>query len=227
MKIRTIKEEAKMIINKKINPIVEYYVYKVSDLGTKAEMLESLLDNENYTAIQKFIEDNFGLSLDLSYCKEVAKALQGFILEAYHRIIYFDEEDIETFHPVDNLAEGLQTLVYLGAPYIIESASRYEEYCKQLESQKSKLFDNLKTIARNKVANADTPVSKKFDENFTIDDYISFLNVNYSESENEYLPLIEKLASVRDNLSQVSKEIKELLECELIVYNSGMESEVI
>ena len=89
------------------------------------------------------------------------------------------------------------------------------------------MFDNLKTIARNKVANADTPVSRKFDENFTIDDYISFLNVNYSESENEYLPLIEKLASVRDNLSQVSKEIKELLECELIVYNSGMESEVI
>ena len=128
---------------------------------------------------------------------------------------------------MDNLAKGLQTLLYLGSPYIIESASRYEEYCKQLESQKSKLFDNLKTIARNKVANADTPVSKKFDENFTIDDYISFLNVNYSESENEYLPLIEKLSSVRDNLSQVSKEIKELLECELIVYNSGMESEVI
>lgn len=216
-----------MIINKKINPIVEYYVYKVSDLGTKSEMLESLLSNENYTGIQKFIEDNFGVSLDLAYCKEVAKALQGFILEAYHRIVYFDEEDIEVFHPVDDLAEGLQTLVYLGAPYIIESASRYEEYCKQLEAQKSTLFNNLKTIARNKIANADTPVSKKFDENFTIDDYISFLNVNYSESENEYLPLIEKLASVRDNLSQVSKEIKELLECELIVYNSGMESEVI
>lgn len=216
-----------MIINKKINPIVDYYVYKVSDLGTKSEMLESLLSNENYTAIQNFIEDNFGVSLDLSYCKEVAKALQGFILEAYHRIVYFDEEDIEIFHPVDYLAEGLQTILYLGAPYIIESASRYEEYCKQLEAQKSTLFNNLKTIARNKVANADTPVSRKFDENFTIDDYISFLNVNYSESENEYLPLIEKLASVRDNLSQVSKEIKELLECELIVYNSGMESEVI
>lgn len=216
-----------MIINKKINPIVEYYVYKVSDLGTKGEMLESLLGNQNYTAIQTFIEHNFGVSLDLSYCKEVAKALQGFILEAYHRVVYFDEEDIETFHPVDNLAGGLQKLLYLGSPYIIESASRYEEYCKQLELQKSKLFDNLKTIARNKVANADTPVSRKFDENFTIDDYISFLNVNYSESENEYLPLIEKLSSVRDNLSQVSKEIKELLECELIVYNSGMESEVI
>lgn len=216
-----------MIINQLNSPISEYYVYKVSDLGTKAGMLESLLSNENYTAIQKFIEDNFGVSLDLSYCKEVAKALQGFILEAYHRIVYFDEEDIETFHPVDYLSEGLQKLVYLGAPYIIESASRYDEYCKQLELQKSKLFDNLKTIARNKVANADTPVSRKFDENFTIDDYISFLNVNYSESENEYLPLIEKLASVRDNLSQVSKEIKELLECELIVYNSGMESEVI
>ena len=215
-----------MIINK-INPIVDYYVYKVSDLGTKAEMLESLLANQNYTAIQTFIQHNFGVSLDLAYCKEVAKALQGFILEAYHRIVYFDEEDIETFHPVDYLAKGLQTLLYLGSPYIIESASRYEEYCKQLESQKSTLFNNLKTIARNKVANADTPVSRKFDENFTIDDYISFLNVNYSESENEYLPLIEKLASVRDNLSQVSKEIKELLECELIVYNSGMESEVI
>ena len=215
-----------MIINK-INPIVDYYVYKVSDLGTKAEMLESLLANQNYTAIQSFIEHNFGVSLDLAYCKEVAKALQGFILEAYHRIVYFDEEDIETFHPVEYLAEGLQKLLYLGSPYIIESASRYEEYCKQLESQKSTLFNNLKTIARNKVANADTPVSRKFDENFTIDDYISFLNVNYSESENEYLPLIEKLASVRDNLSQVSKEIKELLECELIVYNSGMESEVI
>lgn len=215
-----------MIINK-INPIVEYYVYKVSDLGTKREMLESLLNIQNYNAIQQFLIDNFGVTLDLSYCKEVAKALQGFILEAYHRIIYFDEEDIETFHPVGNLAQGLQTLLYLGSPYIIESASRYEEYCKQLELQKSKLFDNLKTIARNKVANADTPVSRKFDENFTIDDYISFLNVNYSESENEYLPLIEKLASVRDNLSQVSKEIKELLECELIVYNSGMESEVI
>ena len=215
-----------MIINK-INPIVDYYVYKVSDLGTKAEMLESLLANQNYTAIQTFIEHNFGVSLDLAYCKEVAKALQGFILEAYHRIVYFDEEDIETFHPVEYLAKGLQTLLYLGSPYIIESASRYEEYCKQLESQKSTLFNNLKTIARNKVANADTPVSRKFDENFTIDDYISFLNVNYSESENEYLPLIEKLASVRDNLSQVSKEIKELLECELIVYNSGMESEVI
>ena len=220
------KERTKMIINK-INPIVDYYVYKVSDLGTKGEMLESLLTNQNYTAIQTFIQHNFGVSLDLAYCKEVAKALQGFILEAYHRIVYFDEEDIETFHPVDKLAEGLQKLLYLGAPYIIESASRYEEYCKQLESQKSTLFNNLKTIARNKVANADTPVSRKFDENFTIDDYISFLNVNYSESENEYLPLIEKLASVRDNLSQVSKEIKELLECELIVYNSGMESEVI
>ena len=220
------KERTKMIINK-INPIVDYYVYKVSDLGTKGEMLESLLTNQNYTAIQAFIEHNFGVSLDLSYCKEVAKALQGFILEAYHRIVYFDEEDIETFHPVEYLAKGLQTLLYLGSPYIIESASRYEEYCKQLESQKSTLFNNLKTIARNKVANADTPVSRKFDENFTIDDYISFLNVNYSESENEYLPLIEKLASVRDNLSQVSKEIKELLECELIVYNSGMESEVI
>ena len=215
-----------MIINK-INPIVDYYVYKVSDLGTKAEMLESLLANQNYTAIQTFIEHNFGVSLDLAYCKEVAKALQGFILEAYHRIVYFDEEDIETFHPVEYLAKGLQTLLYLGSPYIIESASRYEEYCKQLEAQKSTLFNNLKTIARNKVANADTPVSRKFDENFTIDDYISFLNVNYSDSENEYLPLIEKLASVRDNLSQVSKEIKELLECELIVYNSGMESEVI
>lgn len=220
------KERTKMIINK-INPIVDYYVYKVSDLGTKGEMLESLLTNQNYTAIQTFIQHNFGVSLDLAYCKEVAKALQGFILEAYHRIVYFDEEDIETFHPVDYLAKGLQTLLYLGSPYIIESASRYEEYCKQLESQKSTLFNNLKTIARNKVANADTPVSRKFDENFTIDDYISFLNVNYSESENEYLPLIEKLASVRDNLSQVSKEIKELLECELIVYNSGMESEVI
>lgn len=215
-----------MIINK-INPIVEYYVYKVSDLGTKREMLESLLNIQNYNAIQQFLIDNFGVTLDLSYCKEVAKALQGFILEAYHRIVYFDEEDIETFHPVGNLAQGLQTLLYLGSPYIIESASKYEEYCKQLEAQKSTLFNNLKTIARNKVANADTPVSRKFDENFTIDDYISFLNVNYSESENEYLPLIEKLASVRDNLSQVSKEIKELLECELIVYNSGMESEVI
>lgn len=215
-----------MIINK-INPIVEYYVYKVSDLGTKREMIESLLNIQNYNAIQQFLIDNFGVSLDLSYCKEVAKALQGFILEAYHRIVYFDEEDIETFHPVGNLAQGLQTLLYLGSPYIIESASKYEEYCKQLEAQKSTLFNNLKTIARNKVANADTPVSRKFDENFTIDDYISFLNVNYSESENEYLPLIEKLASVRDNLSQVSKEIKELLECELIVYNSGMESEVI
>lgn len=215
-----------MIINK-INPIVEYYVYKVSDLGTKREMLESLLNIQNYNAIQQFLIDNFGVTLDLSYCKEVAKALQGFILEAYHRIVYFDEEDIETFHPVGNLAQGLQTLLYLGSPYIIESASKYEEYCKQLEAQKSTLFNNLKTIARNKVANADTPVSRKFDENFTIDDYISFLNVNYSESENEYLPLIEKLTSVRDNLSQVSKEIKELLECELIVYNSGMESEVI
>lgn len=215
-----------MIINK-INPIVDYYVYKVSDLGTKREMLESLLNIQNYNAIQQFLIDNFGVTLDLSYCKEVAKALQGFILEAYHRIVYFDEEDIETFHPVGNLAQGLQTLLYLGSPYIIESASKYEEYCKQLEAQKSTLFNNLKTIARNKVANADTPVSRKFDENFTIDDYISFLNVNYSESENEYLPLIEKLASVRDNLSQVSKEIKELLECELIVYNSGMESEVI
>lgn len=215
-----------MIINK-INPIVEYYVYKVSDLGTKREMIESLLNIQNYNAIQQFLIDNFGVTLDLSYCKEVAKALQGFILEAYHRIVYFDEEDIETFHPVGNLAQGLQTLLYLGSPYIIESASKYEEYCKQLEAQKSTLFNNLKTIARNKVANADTPVSRKFDENFTIDDYISFLNVNYSESENEYLPLIEKLASVRDNLSQVSKEIKELLECELIVYNSGMESEVI
>lgn len=221
-----IKEKTKMIINK-INPIVEYYVYKVSDLGTKREMLESLLNIQNYNAIHQFLIDNFGVTLDLSYCKEVAKALQGFILEAYHRIVYFDEKDIETFHPVGNLAQGLQTLLYLGSPYIIESASKYEEYCKQLEAQKSTLFNNLKTIARNKVANADTPVSRKFDENFTIDDYISFLNVNYSESENEYLPLIEKLASVRDNLSQVSKEIKELLECELIVYNSGMESEVI
>ena len=215
-----------MIINK-INPIVDYYVYKVSDLGTKGEMLESLLGNQNYTAIQTFIEHNFGVSLDLSYCKEVAKALQGFILEAYHRIVYFDEDDMDYISPVSNIDTGVQKLLYLSAIYIVESASKYQEYCKQLESQKSKLFDNLKTIARNKVANADTPVSKKFDENFTIDDYISFLNVNYSESENEYLPLIEKLASVRDNLSQVSKEIKELLECELIVYNSGMESEVI
>ena len=216
-----------MIINQLNSPISEYYVYKVSDLGSKAEMLESFLTNENYPAIQEFIKNNFWVSLDLAYCKEVAKALQGFILEAYHRIVYFDEDDIESFFPSYYLSEGVQTLVYLGAPYIIESASKYEEYCKQLESQKATLFDNLKTIARNKVANADTPVSRKFDENFTIDDYISFLNVNYSESENEYLPLIEKLASVRDNLSQVSKEIKELLECELIVYNSGMESEVI
>lgn len=218
-----------MIINKKINPIVDYYVYKVSDLGTRTEMLSNLatLINGDGTPLVQFFQTNFGITFDVAYLREVAKSLQGFILEAYHRIVYFDEDDIETFHPVDNLAEGLQKLVYLSAPYIIESASRYEEYCKQLELQKSKLFDNLKTIARNKVANADTPVSKKFDENFTIDDYISFLNVNYSESENEYLPLIEKLASVRDNLSQVSKEIKELLECELIVYNSGMESEVI
>ena len=217
-----------MIINK-INPIVDYYVYKVSDLGTRSEMLSNLatLINGDGTPLVQFFQSNFGITFDVAYLKEVAKALQGFILEAYHRIVYFDKEDIETFHPVDNLADGLQTLIYLGSPYIIESASRYEEYCKQLELQKSKLFDNLKTIARNKVANADTPVSRKFDENFTIDDYISFLNVNYSESENEYLPLVEKLASVRDNLSQVSKEIKELLECELIVYNSGMESEAI
>ena len=153
--------------------------------------------------------------------------MQGFILEAYHRIVYFDEDDMDYISPVSNIDTGVQKLLYLSVIYIVESASKYQEYCKQLELQKSKLFDNLKTIARNKVANADTPVSRKFDENFTIDDYISFLNVNYSESENEYLPLIEKLSSVRDNLSQVSKEIKELLECELIVYNSGMESEVI
>ena len=217
-----------MIINK-INPIVDYYVYKVSDLGTRSEMLSNLatLINGDGSPLVQFFQSNFGITFDVAYLKEVAKALQGFILEAYHRIVYFDEDDMDYINPVSNMDIGIQKLLYLSASYLIESASRYEEYCKQLNLQKSKLFDNLKTIARNKVANADTPVSRKFDENFTIDDYISFLNVNYSESENEYLPLIEKLASVRDNLSQVSKEIKELLECELIVYNSGMESEVI
>ena len=217
-----------MIINK-INPIVDYYVYKVSDLGTRGEMLSNLatLINGDGTPLVQFFQANFGITFDIAYLKEVAKALQEFILEAYHRIVYFDEDDLDYTTPISNIDIGIQKLLYLSAIYIVESASKYQEYCKQLESQKSKLFDNLKTIARNKVANADTPVSRKFDENFTIDDYISFLNVNYSESENEYLPLIEKLASVRDNLSQVSKEIKELLECELIVYNSGMESEVI
>ena len=218
-----------MIINKKINPIVDYYVYKVSDLGARSEMLSNLatLINGDGTPLVQFFQSNFGITFDVAYLKEVAKALQGFIIEAYHRIVYFDEDDMDYIKPVSNIDPGIQKLLYLSVIYIVESASKYQEYCKQLESQKSKLFDNLKTIARNKVANADTPVSRKFDENFTIDDYISFLNVNYSESENEYLPLIEKLASVRDNLSQVSKEIKELLECELIVYNSGMESEVI
>ena len=217
-----------MIINK-INPIVDYYVYKVSDLGARGEMLSNLatLINGDGTPLVQFFQSNFGITFDVAYLKEVAKAMQGFILEAYHRIVYFEEDDMDYIKPVSNIDIGVQKLLYLSAIYIVESASKYQEYCKQLELQKSKLFDNLKTIARNKVANADTPVSRKFDENFTIDDYISFLNVNYSESENEYLPLIEKLASVRDNLSQVSKEIKELLECELIVYNSGMESEVI
>ena len=217
-----------MIINK-INPIVDYYVYKVSDLGTRGEMLSNLatLINGDGTPLVQFFQSNFGITFDVAYLREVAKALQGFILEAYHRIVYFDEDDMDYISPVSSIDIGVQKLLYLSVVYIVESASKYQEYCKQLESQKSKLFDNLKTIARNKVANADTPVSKKFDENFTIDDYISFLNVNYSESENEYLPLVEKLSSVRDNLSQVSKEIKELVECELIVYNSGMESEVI
>ena len=217
-----------MIINK-INPIVDYYVYKVSDLGTRGEMLSNLatLINGDGSPLVQFFQSNFGITFDVAYLKEVAKAMQGFILEAYHRIVYFDEDDMDYIKSVSNIDTGVQKLLYLSTIYIVESASKYQEYCKQLESQKSKLFDNLKTIARNKVANADTPVSRKFDENFTIDDYISFLNVNYSESENEYLPLIEKLTSVRDNLSQVSKEIKELLECELIVYNSGVESEVI
>ena len=218
-----------MIINQLNSPISEYYVYKVSDLGARSEMLSNLatLINGDGTPLVQFFQSNFGITFDVAYLREVAKAMQGFILEAYHRIVYFDEDDMDYISPVSSIDIGVQKLLYLSVVYIVESASKYQEYCKQLESQKSKLFDNLKTIARNKVANADTPVSKKFDENFTIDDYISFLNVNYSESENEYLPLVEKLSSVRDNLSQVSKEIKELLECEIIVYNSGMESEVI
>ena len=39
---KTTKERTKMIVKKLNSPISEYYVYKVSDLGTRGEMLSNL-----------------------------------------------------------------------------------------------------------------------------------------------------------------------------------------
>lgn len=213
-----------MILTKK-NKIEEYYIYTLAEFDKKENLLKAVqVDKSQDNAdLQSTILQYFGTEYDALFLKVVSNSLYAFISEAYKRIIYCSEEDL----PEDAPTSGYEKLIYLSIPYIAEFAEKYETYVVSLESNKNKLIDNLKTYVRNKVANADTPVNKKFDETFNIDEYISYLSLNYNESESEYAPMIDKLTSIKDNLESLSKELKELLECELIVYNTGIESESI
>lgn len=208
-----------MIINQTTSPISEYYVYKVSDFGKSEYDLNSYITNSN-------VKSFYNLSESVS--SVVAKGLNSFVTEAYNRIIYFNKGDLYVYAVVWNTeVDKYKCILYLADPYVGEFCEKYSTYIDKLEENRNNLLLNLKSYTRNKVANADTPVNKKFDEKFTIDDYISFLNLNYSENESEYAPMIDKLNSIKESMDSLSKELKELLECELIVYNSGIESEMI
>ena len=208
-----------MIINQTTSPISEYYVYKVSDFGNSEYDLNLYIDKGS-------VKSFYNLSESVS--SVVAKGLNSFVTEAYDRIIYFSKNDLYVYATMWNTeVDKYKCVLYLAEPYVDEFCEKYGTYIDKLEENRNNLLLNLKSYTRNKVANADTPVNKKFDEKFTIDDYISFLNLNYSENESEYAPMIDKLNSIKESMDSLSKELKELLECELIVYNSGIESELI
>lgn len=213
-----------MILTKK-NKIEEYYIYSLSDFDKKENLLKTVQSDKSQdnTDLQACILQYFGTKYDSLFLGVVSNSLYSFITEAYARIIYCSEEDF----PENAPTAAYEKLIYLSIPYIAEFAEKYEPYVVSLNANKNKLIDNVKSYVRSKAANADTPISKKFDEKFTIDDYISYLTLNYNESESEYAPIIDKLTSIKDNLESLSKELKELLECELIVYNTGIESESI
>lgn len=199
-----------MIINK-VNPINEMYVYKISDVegGALALLLkiQNILSNIPYSiivtgAVEKVINKGVGL----------------FLQECQNRIWYFESQDVSDLNSA--LAERL-------VPDCLDFIEKYSKYLDLLSQEENNLLDKVKSSTKYKQANADTPITKKFDESYTIDDYISWLTINQSETSNDLGTIAQRLQEISDLYKGYSNELKNILECNVLIYNSGIESEMI
>lgn len=218
-----------MIINNndKNSYVEDIYVYRIRDffpvfsrmnsdiaqMKSNADIEDSLLQYCNYS-IDRVNDETM---VDLLY-----SGFSQFCYESYQRVVWFDIYELD----VEN-GETSQMLMIRCAPTFAEFCEKYRNYVKLLKSKENNLLDGVKNSSRYKQANADTPITQKFDANYTIDDYISWLTLNQSESTSDYGTIIQRLAEIRDEYQSLSKELKELLECNAIVYNSGIEGESI
>lgn len=218
-----------MIINNNDrNPYIEdIYVYRIKDffpvlsrmnsdiaqMKSDADIEDSLLQYCNYSI--DCVND--GTMVDLLY-----SGFSQFCYESYQRVVWFDIYELD----VEN-GETSQMLMIRCAPTFTEFCEKYRNYVKLLKSKENNLLDGVRNSSRYKQANADTPITQKFDANYTIDDYISWMTLNQGESTSDYGTVIQRLAEIRDEYQSLSKELKELLECNVIVYNSGIEGESI
>lgn len=198
-----------MIINK-IRPINEMYLYRISDVEgdatTIANGILQMMENLNVQIMTQSVE------------QFLTNAISLFLEECKNRVWYYSEEDSRDL--VDSLELKL-------LPDCVDFAERHAGYLSLLANNESKLLDQVKSSTKYKQANADTPITKKFDESYTIDDYISWLTINQSETSNDLGTIAQRLQEISDLYKGYSNELKNIFECNVLIYNTGIESEVI
>lgn len=198
------------MIMTKVSPINEMYVYKISDVEGDATTIAS-------GVLIKL--DSMHLSADTQNTEVIiTNAISLFLEECKNRVWYFESAD--SF----DLDEELENRLLSDCVDFVEKNGNY---LSLLMNNQSKLLDQVKTSTKYKQANADTPVTKKFDENYTLDDYISWLTINQSETSNDLGTLAQRLQEISDLYKGYSNELKNILECNVLIYNTGVESEVI
>lgn len=200
----------KMIINK-ISPISEVYVYKISDVEGDATDIASgvLVLLSSMSFMPAWNQDVEGI---------ITRAISMFIDECKNRVWYFDYQDST------DLGTSLEKKL---VPDCLDFIEKHYKYLELLAQEQSNLLNQVKTSTKYKQANADTPVTKKFDENYTLDDYISWLTINQSETSNDLGTIAQRLQEISDLYKGYSNELKNIFECNVLIYNTGVESEVI
>lgn len=199
-----------MIINK-VNPINEMYVYKISDVeGDTTDLASAVL---GVISKMSFIP-HWGQEVE----GIITRAIDLFLQECQNRIWYFEAQDVSDLNSA--LSERL-------VPDCVDFIEKYSKYLDLLSQEENNLLDKVKSSTKYKQANADTPITKKFDESYTIDDYISWLTINQSETSNDLGTIAQRLQEISDLYKGYSNELKNILECNVLIYNTGIESEVI
>lgn len=208
-----------------MNRTISIYAYRISDFFPNfATMNVDLGEMKSSGDIESSLLQYANYSLDGSAYSEMVNVVYSaffqFCYESYQRIVW-----CESFTLDENPSDNYRMLLIRCSSTITEFCEKYKQYLKLLKEKESNLLDAVKTGTKYKQANADTPVTKKFDSSYTIDDYISWMTLNQSESSNDFGTIIQRLEEIRNEYRSLSKELKELLECNVIVYNVPMEVE--